>query len=558
MKYTLIELSPPIAGGGLAFLLLDKFCEYGTNRSIMAAPTAVFFALLLVVSVFWEFRKSAHKTSIDELLSLGIAGFLLVFGGSGIHGVLRQRASPGIVPDKIIQIRVLLTSDPMPISNGNWIAEGRLMETLSEDLIAGARGKTIIFGAAAAEALGAGVFTQMRGRLELGSAGDPAGEIAEPFVFFSKSFDVLGWRTRYHGFRHRLNSALIERLSESDPDTSSLTTALLLGRNTDPGSPVMRRFRNSGCIHLLALSGFHLGLIAIAIKFATKALIGFSASGILSALGAVVFLILVGPRPSLFRAVTMYLLWTLDSLRGYKLSLLSYLSAAFIIQTVIFPRSTATLSFQLSYLALCGLAIGGKAYTTLMSRYLPSKFSAAIGAGLGAQFFTLPTVLATFGVWRPIGILAAPLLTFLTAITMSLGSFRLVFANGSFPAVILDNILNHLVALISEISSPFAEVPAIALGTGPAWLFAVAGTIIPIILVWRINHGNSQATESRLPGLNPLPPRRTQTRASETLGSELPHQPWGQGETHLPPGDRSRAEGMGDRPRAWVHERDDS
>ena len=519
MKYTLIELSPPVAVGGLIFLLLDSY--YGSGQNIIAAPTAILFGLAFVLSIFWEFRKTPHKISIDELLSLGIAGFLLVFGSFSVYRVLQQRVTPGIIPDKIIQIQVLLTSDPMPKSNGNWIVEGRLMETRSENLIANARGKIVIFGSGSTEALGAGAFTQMEGSLK--SYRNPAGKIADTFTFFSKSFNVTGWRTRYHSFRHLLNSMLIERLSESDPDTSSLITALLLGRNTDPGSPVMRRFRNSGCIHLLALSGFHLGMIAIAIKLIAKPLIGFSASGIVSAVGAVVFLILVGLRPSLFRAVIMYLLWTRDSLRGYKLDILPYLSAAFIIQTVFFPQSAVTLSFQLSYLALCGLAISGKAYSTLMRRYLPSKFSAAIGAGLGAQFFTLPTVVATFGIWRPIGILAAPLLTFLTAIAMSLGSLRLAFSNNSFPAIIVDTILNHLVALITKTSSPFARISSIELNTGLAWLIAVTGAIIPMILVWRINRRSPQATEPQLPSLNPLLSSREEACASEALGPELSH-----------------------------------
>jgi len=521
MKYTLIELTPPVVAGELVFLLLDKFCKYGSGQNIVAAPTAILLGLAFLASVFRRFQKEPRRIPIDGLFSLGIAGFLLLFGSFGVHRILQQRASPGITLDRIIQIQVLLTSDPRPTAKGDWVAEGRLIESRSEDLAASARGKIVIFGSGSTESLGSGVFMQMEGRLK--AHGDISGYNNLPFTFFSRNFHAEGWKTRYHSLRHRVNTALLERLSGSDPDTSSLLTALLLGRNTDPGSPVMRRFRDSGCIHLLALSGFHLGMIAFAIKFITKPLIGFSASAIISAIGAVIFLVLVGPRPSLFRAVTMYLLWTYDSLRGYRLGIFSYLAGAFIVQTLIFPQSSATLSFQLSYLALCGLAIGGRSYTNLMRRYLPSKFSAAIGTSLGAQFFTLPMVVAVFGIWRPIGILAAPLLTFLTAIAMTLGSLRLVLANTSMPATVVDTALNHLVASITKFSSPFARVPSIGLSTHLAWLIAIAGTIIPIVLVWSIKHGNSPTTEPQLPNLNPCLPNRTETRASETLGPALPY-----------------------------------
>lgn len=468
-------------------------------------------------------RKRSHKISIDELLSLGIAGFLLVYGSFGVYRILQQRASSGIATDKVIQIRALLISDPMPTLNGNWVAEGRLRETQSENLVAAARGKVVIFGSDFPEGVGAGAFMQMRGKLEAQRDSIDEASYGSPFIFFSKSFHVVGWKTRYHNFRHRLNSTLIERLSGANPDASSLVIALLLGRNTDPGSPVMRSFRNSGCIHLLALSGFHLGMIAIAIRLIGKPLIGFSASATISAIGAVVFLILVGIRPSLFRAVIMYLLWTRDSLRGYKANILAYLSAAFIIQVVVFPQSTATLSFQLSYLAFCGLAISGRAYANLMSRYFPSKLSAAISASLGAQFFTLPTVIAIFGIWRPIGILAAPPLTLLTAIAMLFGSLRLVFASSSIPADIIDTALNHLVALIGKISFPFARFPAIELNSPLAWLIATVGAIIPVVLVRSINRGSPQAIEPRLPRLDPRLSGQAEACTSEKLGSELPY-----------------------------------
>jgi len=521
MKYTLIELTPPLAAGGLVFLLLDKFFKYGSGQNIIAAPAAILFGLVFFASIFRRIRKTAHRVSIDELLSIGIAGFLLIFGSFGVHRVFRQRASPGIVLDKIIRVQVLLTSDPKTTANGGWVAEGRLIESRSENLTASARGRIVIFGSGSADALGAGVFVRMEGRLK--AHGDIAGENGSSLTFFSRDFHASGWKTRYHSFRHRLNTALLERLSGSDPDTGSLIATLLLGRNTDPGSPVMRRFRDSGCIHLFALSGFHLGMIAIAVKFITKPLVGYSVSAIISAIGAVIFLVLVGPRPSLFRAVTMYLLWTYDSLRGYRLGILPYLSAAFIIQMVIFPQSSLTLSFQLSYLALCGLAIGGRAYADLMRRYLPSKFSVAVGAGLGAQFFTLPMVSAAFGLWRPIGILAAPPLTFLTAIAMMLGSLRLILANARAPAMIVDAALSRLVAFMGEFSSPFARAPAIELSTGLAWLIAALGTIIPIILVRSIKHGKASTTEPQLPNLNPRLSNRAETCASKTLGPEFPH-----------------------------------
>lgn len=550
MRLSLLELAPPAAMGGVFFLVSDSFLWISNLQSIPVVLLSACIAPVLAVLGFIFVRRFNKKIPLTALLTLIGAGFCAAFAAVGTSRLIDRAASSGIQPEMIRFATVSLSSDPRPLSQGRWIAEGHLKETESEHLQACARGRVTIFGRGTTDTLGSGRVVELEGRLTRNKA--DSGDT--PFIFSCEYFEEGVWESKLQEIRHGFAAELERRLTSASPDTGSFMTALLLGRKTDPGSPVMRRFRDSGCIHLLALSGFHVGLIALAMRTLLKPLTGFAAASVLSAVGAVAFLFLTGIRPSLLRAVLMYLLWTHDALRGRKLNPLAYLSTAFIIQILLFPGSAYNLSFQLSYSALAGLAVGGKAYTCLLQRYLPGKVAAALGAGFGAQCLTLPWVASAFGVWRPVGILAAPILTSMTSAAMAFGSVRLFFGSGSVAGLYLNRYLNSLVRLIDLTASPFARVSAVEVPVGLTWLIASAGTILPLILIRSIHRERLSDTESRFPSLHPSLPGQPGAGSAQEMGAELSHQPGSQSKNHFTPRSRSGTQCLGNRPGFGRHE----
>ncbi len=122
------------------------------------------------------------------------------------------------------------------------------------------------------------------------------------------------------------------------------------------------------------------------------------------------YLFVAGPLPALARAVVMLVVGGAARLADRDDEPLNLLALSGIVIVAVDPFAAATLSFQLSYLALAGMLTLGPALARSLHGRVPRPVAAALGASVGAQLATLPVVLLSFGAWYPSGILAALLL----------------------------------------------------------------------------------------------------------------------------------------------------
>ena len=244
MKPSLLEIAPPSAVGGVFFRMSDRFSRISNLQNIPAVLVSAILASALAISGFNHVRRVKSRFPLPALLTLIGAGFCAAFTAVGTSRLIDRTASTGIRSEIIRYATIIMITDPRPLSKGRWIAEGRLKETGSEHLYADARGRVTIFGRGATDTLGSGRIVELEGRLTRNKA--DSGDT--PFIFSCDLFEEGVWKSKLHEIRHRFSAELERRLATASPDTSSFMTALLLGRKTDPGSPVMRRFRDSGCI----------------------------------------------------------------------------------------------------------------------------------------------------------------------------------------------------------------------------------------------------------------------------------------------------------------------
>jgi len=526
--FTLIEATPPAAVGGVAFLIFNRYLRNWFFPNFHMLSVLGSTALILGISGLWMIHHDLHRDSVKSL-SVIVLLFLSGLLGSYTATVTADRIInsfySGISVLSVKAITVELRSDPRLISKGRWVAEGVLMDTERDDVISNAKGLVTIFCSKDYSSLGKGRYVQLSGSLKKSERQNGLIIGAEGgYVFFCDTYVPGHWKNSFFSFRHRITSEMESRLYSGSMESGSLLTALLLGRKTSSGVILVEQFKKAGCIHILALSGFHVGLIAFALRSLFKPVVGYVAASIASAVGAIAFLLFIGLRPSLFRAVIMYVLYIWNSIRGYRISPLNYLSAAYLLQSVIFPLSVYSLSFQLSYAALAGLLICGKAYYRILHRYIPGNISAAIGAGLGAQLFTLPLINSSFGIWYPVGILAAPFLAFLSAWEMALGGIRMLFPISSPVGWIISSILDFLTGIIFLVTGIFSFIPPVVISMPLSWLIASLGTILPVILIRSIYREKPSCYQSRLPSLHPSLSRQSGIGSSKEVGAELSYQ----------------------------------
>lgn len=163
---------------------------------------------------------------------------------------------------------------------------------------------------------------------------------------------------RFWQFRADLRNQMFLSLQRNFPARGrDLFTALLLGASHDLSPELKEQFQRSGTIHILALSGFHAGLLAGIVSLLLRPILGYRLTLIGSSLILLAYLFIVGFLPSLVRSVTMFLLlntcrYFRKGYRGIHILLISAL-----LQLCLFPESGFQLSFQLSYLSLLGLIL---------------------------------------------------------------------------------------------------------------------------------------------------------------------------------------------------------
>lgn len=225
------------------------------------------------------------------------------------------------------------------------------------------------------------------------------------------------------GFSYASKAAIISKLNKDySPKTATLLASLLLGQRAEMDPETLKEFSATGTMHILAVSGMHVGLIYMLLvllftfKKQSQKLIWYQAVLVLMFLWA--FALITGLSASVVRATLMFTIVEIGrSLLFRRGNLLNSLFAAAFFQLLIDPLCLIDAGFQLSYLAVMGIAI---IYPMCISWYVPKSklgfWVYQLGVmSVSATIATLPATLyyfQSFPIWFiPANILAVPLST---------------------------------------------------------------------------------------------------------------------------------------------------
>lgn len=276
-----------------------------------------------------------------------------------------------------------------------------------------------------------------------------------------------------------------------------LVSALLLGDRSHLQPALIDAFAASGALHLLAVSGLHVGFLAWLLGLGLG-LVGWGPVRRASAatLVLVAYAMLVGGRPSVIRAASMTaaLLWARADER--KVSVWQVWGLAAVAMLAWRPLDLFDLGFALSFGAVAGLLIwgrgAGRALTTkrplgalaTIQRGVMASVVATGAAGLG----TLPVQSSAFGWVAPAGFLVNPVAVPLAAFGLPLAWLALITdALGLGPvagplAATASLVLALLEVTIVHVASRFSVwVP----GPGAWAIVMLFGLIVAAVLLLR-------------------------------------------------------------------------
>lgn len=204
-------------------------------------------------------------------------------------------------------------------------------------------------------------------------------------------------------------------------DLSSLLLAIVFGDDTKVGSEERDKFDRSGLLHLFAASGFNVALAAAFIMLAARGLKAplLGAAG-LSLASIAFYYFLVGPSPSVIRAVIMSSLIYAAIYFGRKVDGIASTSVAAVVMLWTDPRSLFNIGWQLSFAGVFGILVVAPLVARLMTPGT-GRLAGPIAVTVGAQLAVAPLVIYYFGRLSVIALAANPLLELAVAFVTGAG-----------------------------------------------------------------------------------------------------------------------------------------
>ena len=140
------------------------------------------------------------------------------------------------------------------------------------------------------------------------------------------------------------------------PRSAGILSALILGEKSDIEESTRNDFANTGVIHVLAVSGLHVGYVSIILVTIFGLLrLPYHMKMVSVITGLLFYVGLTGAAPSVMRASIMASLMIVAGLLERKSDILNLLAAAAFIILAISPTQLDNIGFQLSFLAVLSI-----------------------------------------------------------------------------------------------------------------------------------------------------------------------------------------------------------
>jgi competence protein ComEC len=196
----------------------------------------------------------------------------------------------------------------------------------------------------------------------------------------------------------------LKYIEENFPaETVGVTRALVFGETDRISEEMMKSYRELGIVHLLAISGLHVGLVFAMIFFMLLRLgITRESSLWISVIFLFLYMMITGGAPPVIRASSMLIILILSRKSPLRVSVLDSLSIVFISLLFWDPFSVFDIGFQLSFTVSFSLVLSSTTILTSSASYLIQLLKVTVIA----QLSSLPIILCHFYEFSLIGFLS--------------------------------------------------------------------------------------------------------------------------------------------------------
>lgn len=178
---------------------------------------------------------------------------------------------------------------------------------------------------------------------------------------FTKQDYILEINTERHtifGYADALRQKINTQLNAFDfkPEELTIINALILGQRQDMDRNMYTDYVNAGAIHILAVSGLHVGIILMMLNFVLKPLENLKKGNTVKVIVILVllwsFAVIAGLSASVTRAVTMFSIVAIAMHLKRPTNIYNTLFISMFIPLLVKPMFLFEVGFQMSYLAV--------------------------------------------------------------------------------------------------------------------------------------------------------------------------------------------------------------
>jgi len=266
---------------------------------------------------------------------------------------------------------------------------------------------------------------------------------------------VIGWAYRV---RHSISGSIKRYV---DKRYSGFLNAILVGERSELDSSITDDFVRTGTVHVIAISGLHIALVAGIFLVIFKAFrIRKKTNLVLTSFAVIFYCFVAGSSPPVVRATVVFVIASLGYIIDRESDLLNSLSLAAFLILLANPKELLDPSFQLSFGSVISIVLFAPRIEELFGKnrnYVVKSAAVSIAASIGV----FPIVAKYFNIISPVAVLAnlviVPALFVLTVTSFIFLSLNLIGA--LFCLGWMGMVLSMMTRATFYINHLFAQIP---------------------------------------------------------------------------------------------------
>lgn len=281
--------------------------------------------------------------------------------------------------------------------------------------------------------------------------------------FFAGQNQGSTWMKWVIGSQEFIQESLQKNLREAGD--IAISEALLYGYDKDMDADIIDAYTKTGTLHVLAVSGMHVGMIFMLLGLFLKPLerrkSGKIMAAIVQLIGIWAYSLLCGFTPSILRATVMFSFVIIGKQIKRGGNTFNSLAASAQFLLLFDPNMLFNVGFQLSYAAVLGiLGFYPRLYFLFEFKHrIADEIWKIIAVSIAAQTLTLPMSIFYFHQLPNYFLLANLLIIPLTSLIIYLGILLLAISWWTIAAKYLGLLIGFFIHLCNSIAKYIAELP---------------------------------------------------------------------------------------------------